>query len=68
MTRPPKCSTCDGSGVIIEARSWFTADGYRRLRCGICGGTGFSTYHSPDYARQQQRMRSLAGAIAKGVG
>lgn len=40
-------------------RSAFTADGYRRERCGICAGSGQSTYRDSDwYARFQAKARA----------
>jgi hypothetical protein len=45
-------------------RSAFIADGYRRERCGICSGTGESSYRdSPDYIRFQRTARQREAII-----
>lgn len=52
------CKTCGGTGRIYAHRSWFTADGYYSLRCGICAGSGESSYQpDPVYARFQAQAR-----------
>jgi hypothetical protein len=39
-----KCRNCDGTGRIFCRNSHIIVDGYRRERCGVCGGTGKSRY------------------------
>lgn len=57
------CRLCDGTGKIVLMKSWFKADGYRRERCGICSGTGQSSYIcSPDYNREQRELRARYAA------
>lgn len=52
------CRLCGGTGKQIAMNSWFIADGFRRLRCGICGGSGNSSYMPPsDYVREQAKFR-----------
>ena len=34
------CLTCQGRGFNYHLRSWFTRDGYRKIRCGLCAGSG----------------------------
>lgn len=52
------CRTCGGTGNIYRLRSMFATDGYRPVRCGICGGTGDSPYNDdPAYVRFQKRAR-----------
>lgn len=61
MTKLTKCANCAGDGFVVLMRSWFPADGFRRSKCGICGGTGFSSYRpSPEIVRAQLRLRRLA--------
>jgi len=65
MIRATKqCKTCGGTGLVYEAKTWFTADGYRRSRCGICKGSGESEYQpNSDYARWQKERREDAGKL-----
>jgi DnaJ-class molecular chaperone len=54
-----QCGACFGTGDVLCLRSAFIGDGYRRERCGICSGTGFSSYRdSPEYIRWQRLARS----------
>ena len=39
-TKAKPCLNCEGQGAVLLLRSWLIADGYRRERCGICGGSG----------------------------
>jgi hypothetical protein len=55
-----RCKTCYGTGKVVVMRSWFTADGYSRVRCGICTGTGRSAYRSFEYEREQSKLRADA--------
>lgn len=53
------CKLCAGTGSMYEARSWFTADGYRRRRCSICAGSGQSSYRcDPEWNRFQAKARA----------
>lgn len=54
------CMTCGGTGWQILNRSHYTADGYRREKCGICGGSGKSDYHhhATDFVRMQRERRA----------
>ena len=55
------CRLCAGTGSQVVMRSWFKADGYRRIRCAICGGTGESDYKpAAEYVKAQRRLRSEA--------
>ena len=65
--KTPKCHICDGSGRLVLMNSWFPADGYRRERCGICGGTGVSAYRSSDYERQQRDLRERFAQFKAGA-
>lgn len=67
IEKRPTCRTCGGTGRIICMNSWFPSDGYRKERCGICGGTGISSY-KPDrrYERCQEKMRAALKARAAG--
>lgn len=58
----PKCKLCEGTGKLVLARSWFTSDGFRFGKCGVCSGTGISDY-SPTggYIASQKRMREMFG-------
>jgi hypothetical protein len=52
------CGTCFGTGYILCATSAFRRDGYRRERCGLCSGSGKSTYRDdPAYRRWQWQAR-----------
>lgn len=71
------CSTCDGTGWIFALMSMFIADGYYKLRCGICGGSGHHALHvgPSDYrkfqatARERVReWRGLKPPQARGTG
>lgn len=59
-TRMARCKLCDGSGKVLLMNSWFVTDGYRRERCGICGGTGESAYLPPDVAYQRIARERVA--------
>lgn len=53
------CKTCGGTGRICADNSAFPADGYSRLNCGICAGTGRSGYlPNPEYAAHQLKRRT----------
>lgn len=39
-----KCQTCGGTGRQVIANSWFPSDGYTRMECPICDGSGKSSY------------------------
>lgn len=53
------CRTCGGTGAILSHRSWFPADGFSRDKCGICGGTGQSSYRDdPEYIAFQKTARA----------
>lgn len=53
------CRQCDGTGKVFAARSWFTADGYSLIRCGVCVGTGKSNFQpDPSYAAKQALLRA----------
>ena len=52
------CRTCGGTGWVIYMATMFIQDRLRKERCGICSGTGFSSYRGdPSYVRWQARMR-----------
>lgn len=53
-----KCTNCGGTGKLLLMKSWFLNDGYRRERCGICAGSGESSYRVPaEEARHQKECR-----------
>ncbi|WP_156330353.1 hypothetical protein [Bosea vaviloviae] len=55
------CRLCAGSGQMVVMRSWFHADGYRRIRCGICHGSGESSYRpGAEWVRSQSALRAKA--------
>ena len=54
------CRICDGTGKTVHMRSWFTAGGFYRIRCGICSGTGLSRYRDGAYERMQRDFRARA--------
>lgn len=58
------CEPCGGTGWQWLNRSWLTADGYHRERCGICGGSGKSDYRYADarFIREQARRRIISKA------
>ncbi len=59
MRKMPLCTTCGGTGWQWLNRSWFKTDGYYRGRCGICGGTGHSSYQNdPAFVRRQKERRA----------
>lgn len=64
MPETNKCRTCGGTGEILSMRSWFKSDGYARSRCGICAGSGQSSYQ-PDtaYARFQATARLECSSV-----
>lgn len=57
--RQATCRTCGGTGKIVSLNSAFITDGLRKLRCGICAGSGVSSFQ-PDaaYARWQANNRA----------
>lgn len=55
------CKLCGGTGRLVLAKSWVRADGFRRTRCGICKGTGSSSYRpDPQWVREQRKLRCIA--------
>ena len=59
MNEAAACKTCDGTGWIYAMNSWFTAEGYYKLRCGICAGSGFHDFRpDADYKRFQETARA----------
>lgn len=69
------CRTCGGTGKIICMNSMFMTDGLRKERCGICSGTGKSSYRHWDnaYVKRQARSRETFPRhpdllLAKGAG
>jgi DnaJ-class molecular chaperone len=52
------CMVCNGSGRLVLRRSWFPSDGYSACRCGICKGTGLSSYVDHEYAASQRALRA----------
>lgn len=59
--REPACSLCAGTGKVVLRNSWFDADGFRKERCAICGGSGQSSHRcDPDYVRAQRDLRARA--------
>lgn len=63
MPRAVKCVTCDGTGRQVLLRSAFKSDGYRSCRCGICAGTGVSSYKpAAKVLAQYRRIRADAAA------
>ena len=54
-----RCSTCGGTGWQILNRSWFQSDGYRRERCGICSGSGSSSFKGDaTFVKEQAKRRA----------
>jgi hypothetical protein len=56
------CIQCGGTGWLWLLKGWFAGDGLRRERCGLCGGTGSSSYRSRDrsfmgFVRGQRKRR-----------
>ena len=49
-----RCENCGGTGRQAELRTMFTADGYRWRRCGICGGSGKSTFKPEAHVKRWQ--------------
>lgn len=60
MTKPV-CRACDGDGTVLLMKSWFLGDGFRRERCGWCGGSG-SARGYPESS--QRRFKSAEAAMA----
>jgi hypothetical protein len=54
----PRCAACQGTGKWVLRNSWFLADGHRRKRCGICAGTGRSSFNDPETTAQQAALRA----------
>lgn len=55
-----RCATCGGTGWQILNRSWFRSDGYRRGRCGICHGSGSSSFKDETAFVKEQAKRRAA--------
>lgn len=65
--RTADCRLCEGAGYLYLMNSWFSSDGYRRSRCGICGGSGKSNYKpGAEYISSTKRLRRAAIAKAEG--
>jgi hypothetical protein len=64
VSKEKACMTCGGTGWQWLNKSWLKQDGYRRERCGICGGTGISSYHhyDSDFVRRQRERRAALTA------
>lgn len=57
MTRA--CGTCGGTGQIVCMNTMFVTERTRKERCGICSGTGRSSYRDDAaYVKWQSRMRA----------
>lgn len=56
------CRLCEGTGWLYLMNSWFPKhSGYRRSRCGVCKGTGKSSYRpEASYVRQAHELRRAA--------
>lgn len=55
------CVLCGGTGRLVLFKSWFTKDGFTSVKCGICDGSGRSSYRpDPDWTKVQKRLRVLA--------
>jgi hypothetical protein len=66
MRKTPTCKTCGGTGWIYARNSMFRSDGYSRLRCGICKGSGEHAFRAdPDYAQFQEQARKEMTAKRK---
>lgn len=53
-----ECQQCGGTGWLWLMRSMFTADGHRRERCGLCGGSGrFCGVGDSAFATEQRELR-----------
>lgn len=63
MSASPACRICAGTGKLVLMRSWFRTDGLRHERCGICAGTGISSYRSGSYEVEQRRFRAIESAM-----
>ena len=60
------CRTCGGSGQTVCSNSHFIADGFRLERCGVCAGSGESSYTGdPTYNRMQAAKRALISRFGK---
>lgn len=56
-----KCANCGGTGQFVLMKSWFLSDGFRKTRCGICAGSGFSSFQpDAEAARFQAKIRALS--------
>jgi len=53
------CDICGGTGRLYAHNSHFLADGFYRLRCGICGGGRESSFRDTEYARFQHNARAV---------
>ncbi len=55
-----QCVSCGGTGWWLLNRSAFLADGFRRVRCHLCNGSGTSRYRDDAaFVREQCRRRAL---------
>lgn len=63
-----ECRTCGGTGWQHLMKSWFATDGLRRAVCGICGGSGVSSYQDdPEFVRGQAKLRAMAKETSNGT-
>lgn len=64
MDKP--CIICGGTGQQWLYRTWFTKDGFKRVKCNPCGGTGRSAGHYGDgeFVKLQRELREKMGTCA----
>lgn len=64
------CNECGGTGWLWICGSWFPkTHGYHRERCGICAGSGKSSYIGDRrFARKQAKIRAMDPKARKGSG
>lgn len=68
MTETRTCKLCGGTGAMVLMNSWFTRDGCRKSRCGVCAGAGISSYEpAPDYVKDQARLREQFSRQERGT-
>lgn len=60
MGREKDCNSCGGTGWWWLNRSWFTADGFAKVRCHLCKGSGKSDFRDDiAFVKSQADIRQL---------
>lgn len=53
------CQICDGTKQLVLMKTWFLADGFNKVKCTVCDGTGEHPHlaHLNEWAAEQAQLR-----------